>query len=359
MQIGATLSLHIAGRLMRAIALAVIVFIVLMALVDFTQIARFVGDGGIPLGAAILGSAMRAPSLAETVLPFAVLFAAIATFVQLNRRSELTVVRAAGVSAWQILLPACAVAFLVGLFAIALYNPGAAALRDLSVSFGGAQRAVTLTSGGPVWIRQNGRDGPSIIGARRTADEGRQLEGVTAFVFNPDGSYRLRVDAPGAELVGRTWVFDAPEVNQLGEGPAYPDEFVLDTNLSLAQIAESLADPATVAFWRLPGLIEIATASALPATDLRMRLHGLIALPALLVVMVLIAATVSLRFSRTLNLGRLLVAGAASGFVFYVILAVSSDLGRGGLVAPIVAAWAPVLVAALLSLVVLLREEDG
>lgn len=359
MRIGATLSRHIAFRLARSIVLVVVVFIVLMALVDFTQIVRYVGQSGLSLGVAIAGSFLRGPSLAEDVLPFAVLFAAIGTFVQLNRRLELTVARAAGVSAWQILLPACGVAFVVGLVAISVYNPGAAALRDLSVSFGGTSRTASLTSGGPVWIRQSGTDGPSIIGARRTADEGRLLEGVTAFLFNPNGSFRLRIDAPSAQLVGREWVFAAPEINVIGMAPTRPEEFVLATNLSLAQIAESLVDPATVAFWRLPGLIEIATASSLPATDLRMRLHTLVALPALLVAMVLIAATVSLRFSRTLNLGRLIVAGAASGFVFYLVLAVSSDLGRGGLIVPQIAAWAPVLLAMLLSATILLREEDG
>ena len=358
MRIGATLSRHIAFRLGRSVVLAVVAFIILTALVDFTQTVRYTGQAGLPLVAAIASSFLRGPSLAEEVLPFAVLFAAIATFVQLNRRLELTVARAAGVSAWQILLPACGVALAVGLVDIAVYNPGAAALRDLSVSFGGT-RTASLTSGGPVWIRQSGTEGPSIIGARRTADEGQLLEGVTAFVFNPNGSFRLRIDAPSARLVGREWVFAAPEINVIGAAPSRPEEFVLATNLSLAQIAESLVDPATVAFWRLPGLIEIATASSLPATDLRMRFHTLIALPALLVAMVLIAATVSLRFSRTLNLGRLIVAGAASGFVFYLLLAVSSDLGRGGLIAPQIAAWAPVLLAMLLSVTILLREEDG
>ena len=75
--------------------------------------------------------------------------------------------------------------------------------------------------------------------------------------------------------------------------------------------------------------------------------------------MVWIAAIFSLRFSRTLSLGRLLVTGAASGFVLYFVLTVSKDLGRGGVVSPTIAAWAPVLLALLVSVAVLLREEDG
>ena len=66
-------------------------------------------------------------------------------------------------------------------------------------------------------------------------------------------------------------------------------------------------------FWRLPALIAVANAQSLSADDLRLRMHALLSLPLLLVAMILIAAAVSLRFSRTLKLGRLIVTGAASG----------------------------------------------
>ncbi len=359
MWIGRTLFRHIGTRLAKAILLSFLVFVLLLAIIDFTQLARWIGTSGLDLKAAIIVSALRAPGLAESVLPFAVLFGAIATFVQLNRRLELTVTRAAGVSAWQVLLPAVVVAFVLGLVAVTLYNPAATALRELSVSIGGFGGGTGFRDGEPVWLRQNGDDGPSIIGALRTADQGTLLAGVTAFLFAEDGGYRLRIDAPQARLVGQDWVFADPVVTETGLPATRPEEYRIHTHLTLAQIKESIADPATVAFWRLPGLIEIASATGLPATDLKMRFNGLLSMPMLLVAMVLIAAVVSLRFSRTLGLGRPFVAGATSGFVLYVVLVVSADLGRGGVVAPAIAAWAPVVLATLVSVTVLMREEDG
>lgn len=359
MLIGRTLGRHIAFQLAKAILVIFIVFIALVTVVDFTQQSRWIGAAGLTLPIALLTSALRGPSLAETVLPFAVLFGAMITFVQLNRRLELTVTRAAGVSAWQVLTPTMLVTFLIGILTVLVYNPGAVALRDLSVNFAGVATSGTLDDGGPVWIRQNGNDGASIIGAERTGDDGARLNNVVAFLFAADGQLRLSLDAREALLVGNEWVFEEPLITERGVPAGRVDEFRIHTNLSLAQIRESLADPATVAFWRLPGLIEIASASALPATDLRMRFNTLLSLPFLLIAMVLIAAVVSLRFSRTLNLGRLVVTGAASGFVLYVVLVVSGDLGRGGIVAPEIAAWAPVLLSTLVSISFLLREEDG
>lgn len=359
MLMGMTLSRHIAVQILKSILLIFVVFVVLMMIIEFTQFSRWIGTNGVTLPVALAVSALRAPSLAEEVLPFAVLFGSMITFVQLNRRLELTVTRSAGVSAWQILVPACAVTLLVGILEVTVYNPGAVALRDHAVSLGGIGGGGGFAGDGPVWLRQNGNDGPSIIGAQGTAEEGTVLSRTVAFLFAEDGSYRLRIDADRARLVGNEWVFREPLVTPIGAPAERLDEYRVHTNLSLAQIRESLADPATVAFWQLPGLIEIASASALPATDLRMRLNTLVSLPFLLVAMVLIAAVVSLRFSRTLNLGRLIVTGAASGFVLYILLVVSGDLGRGGVVPPGIAAWAPVALAALTSVTFLLREEDG
>jgi len=359
MTLGKTLNRHVGWQMAKWIMLMILIFVMLMTAFEFTQSAAWIGRG-LDLNSAFMIAVLRGPGLAETMLPFAVLFAAMAAFSQMNRRLELTVTRAAGLSAWQVLIPASVVALVAGLLAATLYNPGAASLRELSVSFGGSSGGNTrLLSGGEVWLRQAGNDGPSIIGAERTAQAGTVLAGVTAFAFNQEGSFRERIDAPRAQLEGNEWVFEEPVVTAVGQAPYQAEEYRLHTNLSLAQIRESLADPATVPFWRLPELIDIAAASALPADHLRLRWQELLSLPFLLVAMVWIAAIFSLRFSRTLRVGRLLVTGASTGFVLYIVLTVSKDLGRGGVVSPAIAAWAPVLLALLLSVTVLLREEDG
>ena len=52
--------------------------------------------------------------LAEQIFPFAVLFGSMAALLQLSRKLELVVARAAGVSAWQFLQPGVLVAAAVG-----------------------------------------------------------------------------------------------------------------------------------------------------------------------------------------------------------------------------------------------------
>lgn len=356
-----TFGRHVAWHVIKSVLMVFVLLFVLLVVFDFSQRTQLIGEGRpLSLETAVFMSVLRGPSLAEDVLPFAVLFGSMISFVQLNRRLEFTIARAAGVSAWQILRPALIVAALFGAFTVLVYNPAATAFREMSLELGGVESVNSdLFDGGSVWLRQGGNEGPSIIGASRTAEEGTLLSGVTAFQYAPDGTYTLRVDAPTARLVDNEWVFDSPVVTPVGEAPTEMAEFRIHTNLTLAQIRESLVDPDTVAVWRLPGMIEIAAATSLPADSLRLRFHSLLAMPVLLAAMVLIAAVVSLKFSRTLKLGRLIVTGAASGFVLYVVLVVSNDLGRGGILTPTVAAWAPALIAVLASVTVLLREEDG
>ena len=57
----------------------------------------------------------RTPAIAEQVMPFAVLFGSMAALLQLSRKLELVVARAAGISAWQFLQPGLFVALLIGI----------------------------------------------------------------------------------------------------------------------------------------------------------------------------------------------------------------------------------------------------
>ena len=63
-------------------------------------------------------SLLHTPAVSEQILPFAVLFGAMASFITLTRKLELVVARAAGVSVWQFLTPPVVAALRIGVFAV-------------------------------------------------------------------------------------------------------------------------------------------------------------------------------------------------------------------------------------------------
>jgi lipopolysaccharide export system permease protein len=137
------------------------------------------------------------------------------------------------------------------------------------------------------------------------------------------------------------------------------DTYRLNTNLTLAQVRESFATPETVPFWQLPSYIEMADRAGLQASGYRLQYDELLARPFLLGAMVLLAASVSLRFFRFGGVQKMVLSGITAGFLLFVLSKITDDMSKSELLSPIAAAWTPVLVGSLTGFVVLLFQEDG
>ena len=61
---------------------------------------------------------LRLPAFTEILLAFAVLVGSIGALLSLNRKSELIVMRAGGMSVWQFLRPGLTVALVLGVLAV-------------------------------------------------------------------------------------------------------------------------------------------------------------------------------------------------------------------------------------------------
>ena len=126
-----TLGRYFAGRFVVA-ALGVFASIfLLLVLVDYIEMVR--KTSGLASASAIMvaeTSLFRVPQLLEKLTPFCMLIGAMICYLDLSRRLELVVARAAGVSAWQFISPALGSALLIGVIATVAYNPMSANLRD-------------------------------------------------------------------------------------------------------------------------------------------------------------------------------------------------------------------------------------
>lgn len=361
-----TLSLYFARRFARMALIIFLVVFVLIAFVDYLELARrSVQRSNFDAFAYLLISLTRVPTVIERALPFTILFAAMASFVLANRQLELVIARASGLSAWQFVLPAGLVALLFGVFATTVFNPAATALKEESLqiltqlSGTGSVVSGTNQENKPIWIRQSGSDGNSILGAKNSYNKGLSLTDVSAFVFDPAGSLDRRIDARSAQYESGKWLLHDATITTAGVAPEPVAEVVLPTDLGPDQVSQQLADPDTISFWSLPEFIEISKRSGVPSDGYEMRYQALLAQPLMFLAMVLVAATVSLRFSRSRDLGQVILTGVIVGFVLYVVTQLAIGLGRSGIVYPAIAAWGPSVVASLVSITVLLYREDG
>ncbi|MEZ5786088.1 MAG: LPS export ABC transporter permease LptG [Xanthobacteraceae bacterium] len=363
--VGGRLARYFGWRFLSALLLIFAGAFALVALVDYIEMVRRTsGESGAPALVIAAISLARVPQIMEILLPFAVLVGAMISYVNLSRRLELVIARAAGVSAWQFITPALLVAFVFGAVATTVYNPVAAYLKEqskrLEVKYGGRLQQIGLqATGSGFWVRQKSVTGQSIINAATSSDQGVRLGGITVFVFDNNNHFSERIEAMTATLKDGYWQLADVRRYPVNSPPVISPDYELSTNLTIEQVRESFATPETVSFWELPFFIELADHAGLTAAGYKLQYQKLLSRPALLVAMVLVAAAFSLGFFRFGGVQKMVLCGIAAGFFLYVLSKVADDLSKAELLHPIAAAWLPIVIGTFTGLIPLLYQEDG
>lgn len=335
----------------------------LIFIIDFTEFSsRVAGLDRFTFGAALAVSALRVPMVVQQTVPFVALFSAMATLVSLNRKYELVIARAAGISAWQFLFPVCAGALIFGMLAIGILNPiaarGFARSEFIEAELRSGQSNQVSAATAP-WIRQKTEDGDTIIGARAVLNQGLKLSDAVFVDLDAAGNIVQRRDAVRAYLRDGYWELkDVKRFRDTSSVESSPSDRI-KTNLRAEFVQERLARPETIPFFELPEKIEVARSFGLRANAFAMQFHSLVALPPLLVAMTLIAATVSMRFARMGQSATMILGGVMAGFLLYVVSVLVKAFGNAGFVPPLIAAWFPVVVATFFGVTFLLYKEDG
>ncbi|MCU0954420.1 MAG: LptF/LptG family permease [Hyphomicrobium sp.] len=304
-----TIGLYVAKRFLAMIVITFLVCSFLIFVIDLVEMLRQSGKRGTVPG---------------------VLVGSIGALLMLSRKSELAVIRAAGVSAWQFLRPGIAVAFILGVMSVTLYNPLAANARAYADAlfneyFGKESSLLRPDAGNGAWLRQDGIDGQSVLMAAGTARSGMQLNTVTAFIFDSEGRFKERADAARANLLDGFWRLEEVIVARPGEEPAKYGSYLLSTYLTPERATDSLGKAIAISFWELPALIEVAEKAKLSSASLRLQYELLLSRPFLCVAMVLLAATVSLKSFRSGGIQTMVVTGMIGGFGFFLLAEIFPD----------------------------------
>jgi lipopolysaccharide export system permease protein len=360
-----TLRRYVARRFLFSMIGALLVCSCLIFMIDMIELLRLSRRAQDLTVAKLLWiGLLRLPAFAELLLAFAVLVGAIGALLSLNRRSELTVMRAAGMSVWQFLRPGVLVTFVLGVLAVTLFNPIAASARSeaerLVAEVFGVEAGLFSGKGNGPWFRQDGADGrQSVMHASAAADQGITLSGVISFVFDAEGRFLEYIDAERATLQSSYWELQKGVVSRPKQEPETFKSYHISTHLTRERVGDAFGSEIAVSFWELPDLIEVSERAGLSASKYRMQHAVLLARPALLICMVVLAATVSLRSFRSGGIQSMVLMGLIGGIGLFLLAEVSRQIGASGLISPTLAVWVPIAVSLLVSLTVLLHQEDG
>lgn len=360
MRLSPTLSVYIARQLVVWLAIMAVGLGGLVFLISFVeQLRRASGEAGLAVELALL----QLPFLLQKTLPFVILFGSMMTFWRLSRSSELVVARAAGVSAWQFLLPAVLLGAAIGGIQTTVFNPLASSMlaRYEQVDAEYLRHTTSRLSVSPtgVWLRQASEGGQTVINAQRIARDGAELLTVIFFVFeNPDRFIR-RIDAESAILRDGYWQISNANLATLDNPRLHVGEYRIDTDLTPDKIANSFASPETLSFWALPSFVETLEGAGFSGHRHRLYWHSLLAMPLLLGAMVLFAAVFTLKIGPRSSAARSIGAGVICSFLLYFLSDVIQAMGLSGNLPAIMAAWSPAALATMLALAMVFHLEDG
>lgn len=339
---------------------------VLAALVVILQTLDLLGESGDILAYPGNGDAqlwhyvaLRLPQLVQRFLPFSVLLGTLITLATLNQNSEVIAMKAAGISAHQILAPLMVASLGIALGSF-LFNERIVTRATATLS---AWEAVEY---GPVPPARDGavnvwvRDGEDIVHAAAAHGRGAAtvLERVTLYDRAANRLQRI-VAAPVARPGRAGWVLERPRVFDVAAGTvSTPASLTAFGGISPDQFTLSDVDPDTRAFEGLETAIDDLAAAGRPVGPLKAALWHKLSGPLSSVLMPLLAGVAAFGLARSGQLFLRAVIGMALGFAYFVADNFALAMGNLGAYPPLLAAWAPFLLFLLIGEIVLIRTEE-
>lgn len=371
------LSTYVARRFARWLILISLIFLAILFLVEMVEQVRRFDDEGVGLTGAAALAALSITGSFYSILPLITVLAGIALFLGLSRSSELTAIRASGRSGLRIIAAPAVTAALFGGLAVAILNPLVAATgkqyHALVVQIEAHGGNVVSLGDSEVWLRQGlqvpgpegaGEMGQVVIRATRASPDATTLYDATFMLFTPERGPIGRIDAQQAILQDGSWLLsDAKEWPLTAPNPEIAARNVasreIPTELTAERIRDGFGNPDTVPFWELPGYIDLLERAGFSAQRHKVWLQTELARPLLMAAMVIIAAVFTMRHTRGRKMGVLVLGAFAAGIALFFLRNLAQVLGDNGDIPPLLAGWAPPLVAILFALGAMLQLEDG
>lgn len=345
----------------RSVLMTLSAFVLLYLCIDFFErLPRFL-EHDPSTSQIVVYFSLKVPLIVGQIMPAAVLAGTLLGLGNLARRAELMAMRACGISLWQIATPIVVACLLIS-FGMLAWNefvvPPSAARSDYIETVEIKKRKYRQKFRRyELWYQ----DKRGFTNIDRFDANNDVIYGLTRYEFDDDFHLVRILSASSATWEDEAWkVAGAYEVlvaedgtvstNPLGERgiklEESPEEFK-----SVHRDAEHLS------YRDLSAEVEDLAAKGIDTNDGRVELWLKIALPFASLVMSLIAIPLASRHSRQSSAAANVGIALVVGFSYWVVLALTTSLGKGEILPPAVAAWSANALFALIGTIFFLGSE--
>jgi len=281
----------------------------------------------------------------QWTMPYAILLATLLTLGNLSRHSELTAMKAGGVSLYRITFPFLVVAlilsfvsFLSNEYLVPYTNAKTKYLLDVRVR---KEEPSSFFKNYKIWYWSENQ----IFNIQVLDSQLMVLKGLTLYQVDNDFRCTQRVDAREAKWIDGKWRLYKGAVRSFGQDgsiqtvPFREMEFPLKENWESFRKLEQHS--AELSYTKLATYIRRIRAAGYDSTRYLVDLYSKLSYPFLNLVMVLIGIPFGLKAPRSggvaLNVGISVLVAFIYGIFFYVFL----SFGKSGILSPFVSAWTP------------------
>lgn len=358
-----TLTIYLAKMfVVRILAVLVMLVLVLLALDLLSATGKILAAPGNGQAEILQYAGLRLPQLVSRFLPYSVLLATLITLVTLNQNSEVVAMKAAGLSAHQVLSPLLLTAALVSL--------GSFAFNERVVTRANATlKAWESAEYGPIPPAQTGGvrssvyliDGDNILTAATLTGTGENivLTGVTWYARAPGGIIREQIRSARATYASPGWRLENPvKFDVAGAITERPAAVVVGQTLTPDRIMLQSIDPDAQSFWELSHSIDTYAAAGRNTDEMRAKWWHRLSGPLSALLMPLLGSIAAFGLARSGQLFVRAIIGMALGFAYFVVDNAALAMGSFGGYPPLLAAWAPFVLFLLLGETVLIRTEE-
>ena len=339
--------------------LAVVVGIYL--LIDFFErIDNFI-EAGLPISRTLIYLCYKIPFIIAQIMPIAVLLAILITIGLMNKHNEITALRSSGISVFLILKPVIGVGifFTIFLFVFSeLIVPISSSRANHIWLQEVRKKAAVISKDKNIWIKDN----HLIINIKYYNKKEQTINGLILNYFDKDFRVSRRIDAKKGVFKKNIWVLHNLMDQVLDKDTGqYKIQFHQQLSLTLNFSPESLQTVVKKSeemnFNELYEYVKKVESEGYDATFYKVDLHAKAAFPFICIILSIVGISIGSR--RIIKEG--LPVGIAYGigitFLYWVFYSFCISLGYGGMLPPVVAAWAANLVFSCFAIFLLLNAE--
>ena len=291
-------------------------------------------------------AALRLHQIISDTIKFSCLLAALLTLMSLMRHNQLAPIWGGGISQFGVILRLAPVALAIGIFQFAIDDALVPVTNTALKEWGVIKQDPLQKKNAAVsanWIKVEN----DIVRIPHGKWQQGSLRNFVIFQRDRDGRLLVRLDVSAAKAEKVGWTLEGITRRDINGGSEKIDRLEgWGVGFKPKNIDELTIHPRDLAFHRLLGFVRAEAHGSWAPHIYQTWLQVKVAICFVPLLMIFLVVALSQRFQRTGRTEYLFLGGLGLGFAFFISNGIGLALGEVGLLPPVVAAWAAVVVFA-------------